>query len=118
MARKPEKPPTPFQNNPFAALASRRAELPQGEPVPAEAKVGPARALVRLERKGRRGKEVTVVEKLNLTPGELATWAKELKQALGSGGAVEDEAIVIQGDQRDRVRNWLLTRGVSRVTMG
>ncbi len=54
----------------FAALEKLRAQLPVGnvppeKPAPVE-KPGPARAVVRLERKHRRGKEVTIVEKLAL----------------------------------------------------
>jgi translation initiation factor 1 len=73
---------------------------------------------VRLERKGRGGKEVTIVEKLGLPPGALAAWADDLKRALGCGGGVEGDAILLQGDQRDRARTWLERRGVRKVTMG
>src|SRR2546425_8423832 len=84
-------------------------ELPRGpEPRDAErtsgAPKGPARAVVRLERKGRGGKEVTVVEQLGLPAAALRDWLKGLKAALGCGGAVEDDALVLQGDHRDRVR--------------
>jgi translation initiation factor 1 len=78
----------------------------------------PARAVVRLERKGRGGKEATVIEKLALPPRALAEWADALKRALGCGGAVEGAAIVVQGDQRERVRRWLEARGVRKVTAG
>jgi translation initiation factor 1 len=73
--------------------------------------------VVRLERKQRRGKEVTVVEKLELDAGALEQWCRELKQALGCGGTVEDNAIVLQGDLRDRVRDLLVGRGVAKVTV-
>jgi translation initiation factor 1 len=86
-----------------------------GEPPPAR---GPARAVVRLERKGRGGKEATVVEKLGLGPAELGAWLSALKAALGCGGAVEGDALALQGDQRARVADLLLRRGVRKVTMG
>jgi translation initiation factor 1 len=112
---------TPF-NNPFAALQSARERLPPGDPPPPApgpaAPAGPARAVVRLERKGRGGKEVTVVEQLGLGPAELERWLKDLKQALGCGGAVEGQALAIQGDHRDRVRRLLEERGVRRVSVG
>jgi translation initiation factor 1 len=75
-------------------------------------------AVVRYERKGRAGKEVTVVEKLGLSTRELERWCKELKGALGVGGQVEGSALVLQGDQRERVKQWLLDRRVRKVTLG
>jgi translation initiation factor 1 len=123
--KKPETPAAPFHD----AFASLRARLPEGYTPPApepepraapaakEAK-GPARAVVRLERKGRGGKEATVVEKLELSPAELARWADALKRALGCGGGVEGAAIAVQGDQRERVARWLEERGVRKVVRG
>ena len=109
-------------DNPFAALAGLKDSLPSGPaPAPpprAPAPKGPARAVVRLERKGRGGKEVTIVEKLGLAPAALETWAKELKQALGTGGAVDGDMIVLQGDVRPRVEAVLRSRGVGKVTVG
>jgi translation initiation factor 1 len=73
---------------------------------------------VRLERKGRGGKEVTVIEKLELTGDALDTWCRELKQALGCGGAVDGTSIVLQGDLRTRVPAVLVAKGVGKVTVG
>jgi translation initiation factor 1 len=73
---------------------------------------------VRLERKGRGGKEATIVEKLELPPAEAEAWLKALKGALGCGGATEGDALVLQGDQRERVKALLLARGVRKVTLG
>lgn len=99
---------------PAPAPASPAAPGP-GAPAPADA---PARAVVRLERKGRGGKEATVVEKLALPPPKLAAWAEALKKSLGCGGGVEGDALVVQGDQRDRVVRWLEGKGVRKVTRG
>lgn len=107
--------------SPFAKLEAMRDQLPAGAPPPPPAAPpapkGPARAVVRMERKQRGGKEVTVVEKLALSPAELARWCKELKQALGCGGAVEGDAIVLQGDARQRLPAILTARGVGKVTV-
>ena len=84
---KPAAPEGPFN----AALARLKERLPEGwspppaaEPAPgadAPRQVkGPARAVVRLERKGRAGKEATVVEKLALSPEALRAWSDELKR--------------------------------------
>jgi translation initiation factor 1 len=71
-----------------------------------------------MERKGRGGKEATVVEKLDLPAAELSRWSDALKRSLGCGGGVEDGALVVQGDQRDRVVRWLEERGVKKVVKG
>lgn len=111
----------PF-HNPFEKLGALKGTLPQG-PAPKPAKEAkqkppPARAVVRMERAGRRGKEVTVIEQLALTPNERAAWLKELKASLGCGGAVEDEALVLQGDHRERCAAWLERKGVKRISVG
>ena len=123
---KPEAPQGPFN----AALAQLKERLPEGWSPPAEAEAapeelpavraakGPARAVVRLERKGRGGKEATVIEKLGLEPAALARWLDEAKRALGCGGAVEGDTIALQGDQRERARRWLEAKGVRKVTIG
>lgn len=113
------KPP----DSPFAALEKLRAELPVGAP-PQTApptkpeKKGPARAVVRMERKGRGGKEATVIEKLDLPATHLERWCKELKQSLGCGGSVDYPNIVLQGDLRPRLPAVLTSMGVGKVTVG
>lgn len=106
----------PF-HTPFARLESLRAQLPSA-PAGAErpAPTGPAKAVIRLERKGRSGKEVTVVEQLELSALELARWHQDLKRSLGCGGGIEGDALVFQGDQRQRLKEALLARGVRRIT--
>lgn len=71
-----------------------------------------------MERKGRGGKEATVIEKLALAPAALEQWCKELKQALGCGGNVDGECIVLQGDLRQRLPAVLTAKGVAKVTVG
>ena len=105
----------PF-NNPFESLQGKLGDLPEGRKPP-EPK-GPARAVVRMERKGRGGKEVTVVEQLELKAKELEAWLKDLKNALGCGGVIENGAIVLQGDQRKRLPQLLEQRGVRKVIVG
>ena len=108
----------------FDALAKWRDLLPPlpvrppAPPTPIKAAKPPARAVVRMERKGRAGKEATVIEKLGLPPDELAAWCRELKQTLGCGGSVDGDSIVLQGDLRQRLVAVLGAKGVSRVTLG
>ena len=110
----------PF-HNPFEALRGKLGDLPEQPARPKQSPTppkGPARAVVRLERKGRGGKEVTVVEQLDLKPSELAVWLKALKDALGCGGVLEGGALVLQGDQRKRLPAILAARGVRKVILG
>jgi translation initiation factor 1 len=111
----------PF-HNPFAQLAGARDALPPGPAPKAAVEAaeprGPARAVVRMERKGRGGKEVTVVEQLGLRAAELENWLKALKGQLGCGGTLEGDTLVLQGDQRERLPALLGARGVRKVTVG
>lgn len=116
---------TPF-HNPFAALGHLRGTLPDEPAPPAEPAPAPgalprasvARAVVRIERTGRGGKEVTVIEHLGLPAPELQQWLKALKATLGCGGAVDGDAMVLQGDHRDRLVGLLAARGVRKVVRG
>jgi translation initiation factor 1 (eIF-1/SUI1) len=36
---------------------------------------------------------------------------KELKKALGTGGALEAREIVLQGDRRETAKAWLIKQG-------
>jgi translation initiation factor 1 len=111
----------PF-HNPFASLGALKDALPKGPepkaPAEAQAPKGPPRAVVRLERAGRRGKEVTIVEHLDLSLREREKWLTALKGALGCGGTLEGDALVLQGDHRQRAAKWLEAKGVKKVTLG
>ncbi|MBK7207213.1 MAG: translation initiation factor [Elusimicrobia bacterium] len=67
--------------------------------------------VVRLERTGRGGKTVTCVEGVRAPPEGLAALLKTLKTRLGAGGVLEKGALVIQGDQRERLCALLPTLG-------
>ena len=60
---------------------------------------------------GRKGKGVSVVTGLPLSPAELEALAGELKRRCGSGGTVRDGRIEIQGDHRDLLVAELGRRG-------
>ena len=61
--------------------------------------------------KGRKGKTVTEVTGVPLEPDELRELARELKQRCGTGGALKDGVIEIQGDHRDTLFAELEQRG-------
>ena len=68
-------------------------------------------AKLRMEKKGRGGKTVTVVDGLPRNAALLKALSQELKRVCGTGGAVADGAVELQGDLRERVREVLLTKG-------
>jgi translation initiation factor 1 len=73
----------------------------------------PARivAKLRLEKKGRGGKAVTVVYDLPRNETFLKELVSALKRACGSGGTLIDGGVEVQGDVRDRVRELLAKKG-------
>jgi translation initiation factor 1 len=63
---------------------------------------------VRLDTKQRAGKAVTLVTGFIGLPDDLEVLGKKLKNFCGTGGSVKDGEAIIQGDQRDKVLQWLL----------
>jgi len=68
-------------------------------------------AMLRIEKTGRGGKTVTVVDGLPRIAPLVADLARELKRACGTGGTVRDGAVELQGDVRGRVRELLGKKG-------
>jgi len=68
---------------------------------------------VRLQRqtKGRAGKPVVIITGLGLQADKLKQLAKRLKSKCGVGGSIETGNILIQGDQRDKIRTELENLG-------
>lgn len=65
------------------------------------------RLRVKLDTRQRAGKTVTVVEGFVGMEADLEKLGKELKTKCGTGGSVKDGLILIQGDYRDKVLQWL-----------
>jgi len=68
---------------------------------------------VSLDTKQRAGKAVTLVTGFSGTTDDLETLGKQLKTHCGTGGSVKDGLVIIQGDQRDKICQWLLKNGYS-----
>ena len=81
------------------------------DPAPPRRPRGDGIVRVRREVKGRRGKTVTTIEGVPLPDGELRDLGSELKRRCGTGGAVKDGVIEIQGDHRDTLVAELEGRG-------
>lgn len=93
-----------------ASADSEQAEVPDDtaqEPVGFAPKV-----VVRYTKKGRGGKAVTLVT--GVVSGAESLLAK-LKKELGVGARLDDDELVIQGNQVERVARWLESQGAKRV---
>ena len=64
-----------------------------------------------LDTKQRAGKAVTLITGFVGTNDDLEDLGKKLKNACGTGGSAKDGEIIIQGDQREKVMQWLLKNG-------
>ncbi len=75
----------------------------RGRPGPPPGGAPPRDGVVRVSRtsSGRRGKTVTLVT--GVPPADQTALAAELKRLCGSGGAVKDGVVEIQGDHRAKV---------------
>jgi translation initiation factor 1 len=83
-------------------------QLPQDTLSPGQQKLR-----IKLDTKQRAGKAVTLVTGFIGKEEDLEDLGKKLKNFCGTGGSVKDNEAIIQGDQRDKVLQWLLKNGYS-----
>ncbi|NJO87109.1 MAG: translation initiation factor [Lewinella sp.] len=106
-------------DNPFALLGGLSSSLAgdaEEETEMAEETPAPSSQVLRLflDRKQRKGKEVTIVNGFVGSEQALAELGKFLKTKCGVGGAVKDGEIIIQGNQRDKILALLLEAGYQK----
>ena len=68
---------------------------------------------IRLDTKQRAGKAVTLITGFIGKAEDLHFLGKQMKNFCGTGGSVKDNEAIVQGDQRDKVLQWLLKNGYS-----
>ena len=68
---------------------------------------------IKLDTKQRAGKAVTLITGFVGKDEDLQTLGKQLRNHCGTGGSAKDGEIIVQGDQRDKVLQWLLKNGYS-----
>ena len=71
----------------------------------------PQKVTVRLDRKARGGKSVTVIEGLSMAQKDMEALLRQLKAGLGTGGTLRDACLEIQGDHRDALMLTLQKMG-------
>ncbi len=92
-----------YKNSAAAKRCPRCGSYPCRCPEPTSPLPQEQTARIRREKKGRGGKEVTVIMDLQLTDADMKKLAKQLKKKCGSGGSIKDGHIEIQGDNRQKV---------------
>jgi translation initiation factor 1 len=66
---------------------------------------------IQLETKHRAGKTVTVVLGFIGLEDDLSQLGKDLKNHCGTGGSAKDGEIILQGDHREKVKQYLQKKG-------
>ena len=66
---------------------------------------------ISLDTKHRAGKAVTLVSGFAGKAEDLEVLGKKLKSFCGTGGTAKEGWMIVQGDQRDKVLQWLLNNG-------
>ena len=71
---------------------------------------------VRIERKGRKGKTVTLITGFVGQTADLEELGKELKAKCGIGGSVKEGEVILQGEVVERVASLLREMGYKQTT--
>lgn len=66
---------------------------------------------IRLDTRHRAGKAVTLIEGFVGLQSDLELLGKKIKSFCGTGGSVKDGEIMVQGDNREKVLQWLHKNG-------
>ncbi len=69
---------------------------------------------IKLDTKQRAGKAVTLVQGFIGKDEDLEQLGRKLKNFCGTGGSVKEGEIIVQGDHREKVLQWLHKNGYTK----
>ena len=117
MSKKPKNTANSFSSIPLVYSTNPDYMLPSE----AEERVTllPAEQALRiiLETKHRAGKTVTIVYGFEGAEADIEALGKALKNYCGTGGSVKDGEIIIQGDHRQKVFQYLKQKGYNKAKL-
>ena len=85
--------------------------LPEAEPIAQEKELWMQSEPMICKFEKRKGKPTTIIEGYTGSDEDFKILAKELKTKLSVGGTFKDDAIIIQGDYRDKIMEILKQKG-------
>ena len=100
-----------YSTNPDLMRLSEENEQ-QEYPTPSDQKIK-----VKLDKRNRAGKVVTLITDIQEADEKIADLGKELRKYCGTGGSVSDREILIQGDCREKVCQYLVKKGYTNTKM-
>ena len=102
---------TPFDRPPRCERCDQLEEDCQCSPLP-EPRTSAGRQTARIQLEVRKGKkQVTVIRGLLDEGSHLAELLTQLKSTCGAGGTLQGDMLELQGDQRERVAQFLKNQG-------
>lgn len=90
-------------------------EEPKEKPKGADIFIAKSTIRVHLEKKGRGGKSVSIIRGLEMTNSMMKEIERALKSVCGVGGSQKNNEIIIQGDKRDKIIEYLKSRGATNI---
>jgi translation initiation factor 1 len=69
---------------------------------------------LKLDRKNRGGKLVTIIEGFKGDSEDMEMLGRKLKSLCAAGGSAEGGVVIIQGDHRHKIFQWLVKNGYNK----
>ena len=107
-----------FSTDPEPESVPEEVGLPTNPAAPIKSRQLNNPVRVHRDRKGRKGKTVSVIKGVKSPPAGKQALLKHLKGKLGAGGALKDDDIEIQGDHRQKIVELLNALGYNAKVAG